>query len=450
MRQPPQPLATATLQAMTTQPTNPRTTGDPITVQFNPTTLRLAMQNSVDMKKAFGKRPATQYDGTSSSTLSFDLVFDTADEGTSDTPVDVRTRVAPIEQFLLPASGERKSIPPRVQFTYGSMQLIGVMTSLNADYDLFSSHGIPLRAKVGVTIKEQLPEYEQGAAGSGANTGAAAQDTSGLLPPGGAGTPTAPDRTGTAIAGESAPDFASRMGLDPAAWKSLDLGGLDPLSLTAGVRIDFDASLTVDLGLTSGVSAGTSSSAPIFAGTRPPAPFAVTAGGGLQRALDHDAEQTAGAAAASARAAFGVAGPPSPSAAAPDTVPTSPVGPDPRALGFGRGVPMRPSLRAPAPFGRLPRWSERTVSGEAATTDDPSVPGWVALHDQFTPPTGYTGACSGSCAGGGGGRCGGTCGGATVTSRPRPFGVATAPAVTTARRTTPVHTQGCGGCWGCR
>src|SRR4029453_4599273 len=50
--------------------------GSKIEVQINPASLRLQMANSVDSGKGYG-RPSTQYQGTASSTLSFDLVFDT-------------------------------------------------------------------------------------------------------------------------------------------------------------------------------------------------------------------------------------------------------------------------------------------------------------------------------------------------------------------------------------
>lgn len=452
MKAPQHPLAVATLQAMGTQSTNPSTVGDPIPVQFNPTTLRLAMQNSVDMKKAFGKRPATQYDGTSSSTLTFDLIFDCADEGTAQSPVDVRTRVAPIEKFLLPAAGQKKSIPPRVQFTYGSLQLIGVMTALNAEYDLFSAEGIPLRAKLGVTIKEQLPEYEQGAVGSGANDGAGAQDSSGLLQPGGR-PEAAPQQTGTAVAGESAPDFASRMGLDPAAWKGLELGGLDPLDLAAGATIDFSASLSIGLGTTAGVAVGAATTAPTFGGATPPDPAAVTAAGGLQNSLDTDASQAAGAAARTARTSFD---PPGAAATAPTPVvaaaPSVPTLPDRRELTFGYGVPLRAGVRPPDPYGRLPRRTEHAAAGDVPTTNDPSVPGWVALRTAAASgPTGSTTCgCGGSC-GARSTRSAGSTGSTTAARVARKPATAGGTATVAARSAALSSARsGCAGCRGCR
>ena len=68
---------------------------DAVEVQFNPATLSLQMANSIDGGESRG-RQTQQYNGTSSTTLSLDLEFDTADEGTTDEPVDVRTRTAAV------------------------------------------------------------------------------------------------------------------------------------------------------------------------------------------------------------------------------------------------------------------------------------------------------------------------------------------------------------------
>ncbi|MFJ9752255.1 CIS tube protein [Streptomyces chartreusis] len=354
------PLAKATLQEVGTRP--PAKPRKPVTVQFNPTSLRLQMANNVDMKKAFGKRPVVQYDGTSSSTLSFDLIYDTSDVGTTQKPVDVRMHTKEVERFLLPAKGT-KSVPPLVRFCYGTFQLVGVMSALNEDYDLFSANGVPLRAKLAVTIKEQLPEYEAGRVGPASNTGAGARDGQGLLSPGGV-TPSGQDRTGSVVAGESAPEFAGRMGLDPASWKDLDLGGQDPLSLSAGATVDFSASLSAGPGLaagiTAGVTVGTTAGDP-SAGRREPDPRAVTSAGGLQNTLTRQAAVRAAAAADAQRAGFG----------APEAARTQAAVPreaDRRELTFGTGVPLKSQVRPSA-----------TGSGDVPVTADPTVPPWLAL-----------------------------------------------------------------------
>ncbi|MEV5273396.1 CIS tube protein [Streptomyces werraensis] len=382
------PLAKATLQEVGARP--PAAQPQPITVQFNPTSLRLQMANNVDMKKAFGKRPAVQYDGTSSSTLSFDLIFDTSDEGTTEQPVDVRTRAKEVERFLLPAKGT-KSVPPQVQFSYGTFQLVGVMSTLNQEYDLFAATGVPLRVKLAVTIKEQMPEYEAGRTGPAANTGAGARDDQGLLA--GSAPPARTDRTGTALEGESAPDFAARMGLDPAGWRNLDFGGQDPLSLAAGTSVDFSASLSVGLDLSAGVTARVSASAPVL-DSREPDPRSVTSAGGLQSAIDQGAGRRAAAAADAQRAGFALPaapstamGAPGPATGLPSRVGYSaaatagpgagglerpapgPDRPDRRGLTYGSGVPLRPHVRPLTSGAR-----------EVPVTDDPTVPRWLALR----------------------------------------------------------------------
>ncbi|WP_138760651.1 CIS tube protein [Modestobacter altitudinis] len=398
----------------------PTPVGEPVEVQVNPATLRLQMASTVDFGKDTG-RQKVQYQG-STSTLSFDLVFDTADEGTSDAPVDVRTRTRQLERFVLPAMKHAKAVPPRLQFTYGSFSVVGVMTALNQDFDFFAANGVPLRAKCAVTIKEQKPEFDATRVGPGANTGAGATPPVPPGPPGAGGGPGSgarppgppPDRTGTALAGESAPDFAGRMGLDPRAWKGLQ-GITDPLRLAAGLQVDFAASLSAAAGL--GAQAG---GAGLVPGAPPGAPGrpagaptaavpstvtvdgpALAAAGGLTAVLDRTAAANAGAAAGATRAGFSAgpdpAAPAAPTAlSAPGAAVTARPSADPRSLAYGFGVPLRPRVAAgqaaqpglvTAGTGRRPSGDpgpERDhpvagAGGRPPETDDPTVPGWRAL-----------------------------------------------------------------------
>jgi hypothetical protein len=382
-------LVKATLQEIKRNPTvPPQTVGDPIDVQVNPTSLRLALTNNTDVGKALG-RPNTTFQGSSSSTLSFDLMMDTADQGDTDNPVDVQALTAQLRYFLLPKAGEPKAVPPRVLFTFGSLQVAGVMSALNLDYDLFSGTGVPLRAKASVTIKEQMPQFDANLLGAGSNTGSAAADPTGSASGAGGGqAATAPgqggpaDRTGTALAGESAADFATRMGLDPSAWKSFAAGISDPLHLDAGLQINFSSSASTSAGV--GLGTGATSTNPSNdpgagapGGVAPSAdslsPAALTAAGGVSQTIAQHALTQSAAAAAATRAAF-APGPPAPAGAAPAAAPTassavapavapppapSPAGtpagggtvpqlsPDPRATSFGFGVPLRPLISLP-------------------------------------------------------------------------------------------------------
>ncbi len=73
------------------------------------------MTNNVDGGNSV-TRQAKQGTGRSSDTLTVDLVFDTADEGTTDKAKSVRTLTAQVVQFVRakPAKGKAKQTPPRV------------------------------------------------------------------------------------------------------------------------------------------------------------------------------------------------------------------------------------------------------------------------------------------------------------------------------------------------
>ncbi len=59
------------------------------------------MTNSTDGAASRG-RQAQQYNGSASTSLTVQLEFDTADEGSTGTAVDVRTRTAQVARFVLP------------------------------------------------------------------------------------------------------------------------------------------------------------------------------------------------------------------------------------------------------------------------------------------------------------------------------------------------------------
>ena len=358
-----------------------------IPVQFNPASLRLTMSNSVDGGTSSG-RQAQQYNGTSSTQLHVELEFDTADEGTTSEPVDVRTHTSQIAQFVLPGGKNSKQAPPRVQFRWGSVAVPGVMTSLVEELDFFSADGIPLRAKATIEIKQQDPKLAALETGAGANpdtdAAPAGEPDGGGNGPGSAGTaPNGSDaRTAEALDGESAADFLARNDQPPEAWRAV--AGLvgDALSLAAGASVDFSASLSVGVGI--GIKAGFEAGLDVSLGAQvglevgaggiagaAGAGFALAAAGGLSAAIEQTAIAEAATGANANRSAFGLAGAPvavrpvavssapgletgpasivrNPptrpiTAATPTLAPSRPLPPraDPRATGYGRGVPLR-------------------------------------------------------------------------------------------------------------
>lgn len=220
-----------------------------VDVQFNPTTLRVQISNRTAGGQQAGAQ-ARQRPGTGDMQVSFDLVFDTADEGSTEQGVSVLDKTRMVERFVRPKGNRAgEEAPPRVIFKWGSFLVQGTMESTNIDLDLFDAKGVPLRAKVAVTIKGQDPRWtytpapNPQPAGSAAGASGGAPRTS--LPPGTPGTSgsnAAPDRILQAMPGESLAQLAQRAGLDPSAWRALADGLGNPLKLSLGQEVPLPAS----------------------------------------------------------------------------------------------------------------------------------------------------------------------------------------------------------------
>lgn len=403
-------LEKATLLAVKAdQNATPLPDESPIEVQFNPASLKLTLKNAVSGGRSRG-RQRRQGTGNSSTTLAMELVFDSADEtevADDGTPtyVSVREKLGALERFLLPQT-DGSETPPRVQFAWGGrggLALTGIIEGLDIEFDLFAPDGTPLRAKTSVTIKEQDPKYQYLEAGPGARDNAAADQNSTSpgadtndTPPG-PGADDAQDQVAKALDGESPADLASRLGLDPAAWRGLSIPSSIGLSLEAGIEVGFSAGISASLGI--GVSAGfavgaelsvgaslgleTSAKAAAASGTSPntAAGLALSAAGGVGAAIEQSRLQAQAEGESAARSAFAgadgasvavdaVATPTSTSTSAlvgtgeaqsrtplssglkssrvsPASAEPAPPPPlsDPRAASFGSGVPLRPLIR---------------------------------------------------------------------------------------------------------
>jgi hypothetical protein len=420
-------LEKAKLQAIYKK-NNKEEPGPVVDVQFNPTTLRLAITNSTSGAGSTG-RPDAQYTGQSSTVLTVDLVFDTADEGTTAQPRSVRERTRIVEELMYPqVNGSDKQAPPRLKFQWGDLVIEGIVDSVNLDFDHFSSQGIPLRAKVACSIKQQDPKYAFLETGAGANRSSNVPFAGGLSASAGLSLGVTGSiglefgaQASLAIGGESASGFAARVGLDAEAWRGLSLGGGNPLSLEAGAEIGFSANISASAGF--GFQAGASAGADISlegafglnaeAGVQTVASagansnvqqsFAVAAAGGVSAAIESvktvktvTAEvQTRNAFAAPQGQAVPMARPALPdqpraplrtSPASIEAPAPPPPKADPRAASFGFSVPLR-SVAGQAADERAgslagsPRPNTTTQKGAATwpTTSDPTTPGWVAL-----------------------------------------------------------------------
>src|SRR4051812_49111464 len=72
-----------------------QTDGDPVKVQFNPTSLKISRSNNVDKGGAGTRTAKRQKPSVEDATLTFDLEFDTADTPTRD----VRSLTLMVRQF---------------------------------------------------------------------------------------------------------------------------------------------------------------------------------------------------------------------------------------------------------------------------------------------------------------------------------------------------------------
>lgn len=106
--------------------------------------------------------PVVQFVYGQNEKISMELFFDTTDLGMVDPVKDVRTLTAQVYQ-LLKVDGNLHA-PPRVQLAWGSAgQLTSygasispwlLLESISEEFNLFSPGGVPLRAKLNVTLRE--------------------------------------------------------------------------------------------------------------------------------------------------------------------------------------------------------------------------------------------------------------------------------------------------------
>lgn len=168
---------------------------DWIPVQFNPNSLRINYSNTMAAERSTGKSkaPAPQYIDKSESTFSVQLIYDTTVPGpakgefnwtkdsvnnnsgyleqektgdaTHQANTDVRNLTKKItDQFIDPTKSPQSnghSVPRKCQFEWGAFIFRGMVSSYSETLDFFSPEGIPLRATVALTLKEDSFQFEQ-------------------------------------------------------------------------------------------------------------------------------------------------------------------------------------------------------------------------------------------------------------------------------------------------
>lgn len=140
------------------------------TVQFNPTTLKVSLANSLKENERDQTTRASQYIEKSSSSLTVELIFDSSDiyiefgEGAAAKTydIDVRYDTGMIASLFLYSEkvGDKKAEPQRCMFAWGSFIFVGIMESMEETIDFFSPEGVPLRSTVALKIVESRFYFE--------------------------------------------------------------------------------------------------------------------------------------------------------------------------------------------------------------------------------------------------------------------------------------------------
>ena len=146
-----QGLVPARLEILT-----PRVSDPVIPLRFNPSEYQLQKSNNFAEIAIPGlESPPIQFVRGAAEKLSLELLADT-----SDTLEDVREKYVNKLRDLMRLNAELHA-PPIVAFSWDTQVFKGVLESLNISYVLFSPDGVPLRAKLSVTLKEYRPAAVQ-------------------------------------------------------------------------------------------------------------------------------------------------------------------------------------------------------------------------------------------------------------------------------------------------
>lgn len=119
----------------------------PIPVMFNPPEYQLQVTNQFAEVGIPGLGSSLlQFVKGSAQTLTMELFFDTTDEG-----IDVRVFTALVMD--LTSLNSETHAPPRLLFLWGSLIFPCVLESVTQKFDYFNALGMPLRARLNVTLK---------------------------------------------------------------------------------------------------------------------------------------------------------------------------------------------------------------------------------------------------------------------------------------------------------
>lgn len=188
---------------------------------FNPSQLQLTRSNAWRADVVPGREaPELSYTGGEAGKMSLELTFDTTNDGTPVTTYT--TKLLDLMKVDTSLAGYDEAAnngrPPWVKFHWGDLHgFKAVITSLDITFTYFARSGMPLRAKVSLSLTQYEPDANWGPQ----------NPTS--------GTPR-PQRTHQVQHGETLDRIAARHYNDAGKWRLIATanGIADPLALTPG------------------------------------------------------------------------------------------------------------------------------------------------------------------------------------------------------------------------
>jgi hypothetical protein len=195
-----------------------------IPCMFNPSELEISRSNSWDSPSLAGQGvQQARYTGAGAGSMSLNLTFDTTDTGKAVTQYTGKLmKLMDVDPSLGGTDEQSNNArPPYVTFHWGDLHSFeAVVTSLSLQFTYFSSTGVPLRAKVSMS----LMQYKQ------SNAFGPQNPTS--------GTPN-PHRVHRVQPGETLDRISARYYGDSTQWRRIASanGIADPLSVRSGTLL---------------------------------------------------------------------------------------------------------------------------------------------------------------------------------------------------------------------
>lgn len=142
-------------------------TGKEIKVLFNPAqyTLSDSPLYSPDKNNAKSRAREGMFNGGHSSTLNMELFFDTgpvinASGINNKAATDVSEEVREFQDLVNVKRGIAS--PPIVKFIWGSLSFMGIVTQLTSTFTKFTESGMPIQAKLSLSLKAYNERGEEG------------------------------------------------------------------------------------------------------------------------------------------------------------------------------------------------------------------------------------------------------------------------------------------------